>query len=69
MKKTNIIKLEYFRTFWTLITLLGISLIVFMVQVESEPGLLPLVTLITGSIGLIYIQIKIKNVNNLKQVS
>lgn len=68
-EKTNIFRLRYYRTFWALITLLGISLIVFMVKVESEPGLLPLGMTLTGITGFIYIQFKIKNANKLKQES
>ncbi len=60
MNKTNIAKLRYFRIIWILTTLLGISLIVYMVKVESEPGLLPILLLLTGIIGFIYIQLKIK---------
>ena len=66
MKKTNNVKFRYYRTFWAFIALLGICLIVFMVKVESEPGLLPLVMTLTGITGFIYIQFKIKNANKLK---
>lgn len=60
MKKINSKKLRYYRIMFSVTTLLGITLIFYMVKVESEPGLLPILILLTGISGLIYIQRKIK---------
>ncbi len=69
MTKTNSANLRYYRTCWAFITLLWIALIAWMVKVESEPGLLPLVMTLTGIIGFTYVQFKIKNSKKIKQVS
>lgn len=58
MKKSIIDKLQNYQKFWGIITILGISLIAFMIIKESEPGLLPLVITLTGIIGFVYTHYK-----------
>lgn len=60
MKKSIIDKLQNYQKFWGIITILGISLIAFMIIKESEPGLLPLVITLTGIIGFVYTHYKKK---------
>lgn len=60
MKKSIIDKLQNYQKIWGIITILGISLIAFMIIKESEPGLLPLVITLTGIIGFVYTHYKKK---------
>lgn len=61
MQKSNIKQLRIYRALWILFTFLSICLISYMVIAESEPGLLPLLLLIAGTVGILYTQRKIKN--------
>ena len=45
---------------WILIIIISVFLLAYMIIVESEPGLIPLVLLITGLSGFIYNSKKIK---------
>lgn len=56
-------KLVLYRTLSILITLIGIALITYMVTVESEPGLLPILLLLIGITTSIYFHIKLKRNN------
>lgn len=56
-------KLVLYRTLSILITLIGIALITYMVTVESEPGLLPILLLLIGITTSIYFHIKLKSNN------
>lgn len=61
MQKNNIKQLRIYRALWILFTFLSICLISYMVIAENEPGLLPILLVIAGTIGLLYTQRKIKN--------
>lgn len=60
MKETNNKKLRKLFTIWGIVSLAGMLLIAYMVKVESEPGLLPILLFLTGTIGFIYTYFKIK---------
>lgn len=63
IKATNMARLQNFRKFFILTFILSIILLIFMIKVEGEPGLLPLILLLCSILGLVYIQVKIKNQN------
>lgn len=56
-------KLVLYRTLSIFITLIGIALITYMVTIESEPGLLPILLLLIGITTSIYFHIKLKKNN------
>tara|TARA_R110002073_G_scaffold135038_6_gene282898 strand:+ start:1908 stop:2102 length:195 start_codon:yes stop_codon:yes gene_type:complete len=60
MKKETSQKRYYFRTFSILILFVGVVLMVYMIRVEGEPGLLPLLLVIAGVGFLIVNQLKLK---------
>ncbi len=57
-------KLVLYRTLSILITFIGIALIMYMVTIESEPGLLPILLLLIGVASSIYFHIKLKKSNS-----
>jgi hypothetical protein len=56
-------KLVLYRTLSILITFIGIALIMYMVTIESEPGLLPILLLLIGIASSIYFHIRFKKSN------
>lgn len=56
-------KLKYHRVFSILTILTGVILMTYMITVEDEPGLLPILLVTIGSVWLIFIQTKLKKQN------
>lgn len=54
-------KLSLYRLIAFVITLMGTALLIFMITVESEPGLLPLVFFFPGLSASLYFHLKLKN--------
>ncbi|HET8860879.1 hypothetical protein [Marivirga sp.] len=63
MEKKNSQNLKSFRVLFIVIILIGLGLMIFMITVEDEPGALPLLLIVLGTISLIINQIKIKKQN------
>jgi len=61
MKTLTKEKLSLYRLIAFVITLIGIALLIFMITVESEPGLLPLVLFFSGISATLYFHLKLKN--------
>jgi hypothetical protein len=61
MKTLTKEKLSLYRLIAFVITLIGIALLIFMITVESEPGLLPLVLFFPGISATLYFHLKLKN--------
>ena len=61
MKTLTKEKLSLYRLIAFVITLIGISLLIFMITVESEPGFLPLVLFFSGISATLYFHLKLKN--------
>jgi hypothetical protein len=64
MENLTIKKLVLIRRFFIAMTLIGSALLTYMITVESEPGLLPLLLVIIGITSTIYFHIKLKNRSN-----
>ncbi len=60
MKNLPFKKLLLYRTISILITLIGMALITYMITIEGELGLLPIVLVLIGTTTLIYFHIKFK---------
>jgi hypothetical protein len=56
--KNSINRRMAFKVISIAIIVVGIVLLAYMVKVESEPGLLPLVLIITGTASYIYFKVK-----------
>jgi hypothetical protein len=59
MKNLPSKKLVLYRTISILITLIGMALITYMITIEGELGLLPIVLLLIGTTTSIYFHIKL----------
>lgn len=57
-------KLKAFKVFSIAVILLGIVLLIYMVTVESEPGLLPLLLILTGTASYFYFRAKTSKKNS-----
>ncbi len=55
--------LKYYRMISVSILLLGVVLMIYMINVESEPGALPLILILAGIVGFIVSQLKLKKIN------
>ncbi len=64
MKKENNSRFKYYRVLSILILLAGIILLGYMIRVEGEPGIVPLLIIIAGSVWLVVNQMKINKQNN-----
>ena len=58
-------KLVFYRTISILITLIGMALITYLINIERELGLLPIVLVLVGTTTSIYCHIKL---NRTKQI-
>ena len=56
-------KLKFNSIFSILTILLGVALLIFMIKVEDEPGALPLLLIIIGTIWFIINRVRIKKRN------
>ncbi|KIA82579.1 hypothetical protein OA84_10485 [Kaistella solincola] len=61
MKTLTKERLNIYRIISLIITLVGIALLIFMITVESEPGLLPLLLFFSGISATLYFHLKLKN--------
>ena len=59
MKNIPSKKLVHYRTISILITLIGMALITYMITIEGELGLLPIVLVLIGTTTSIYFHIKL----------
>ena len=59
MKNLPSKKLVLYRTISILITLIGMALITYMITIEGELGLLPIVLLLIGTTTLIYFHVNV----------
>ncbi|MEX0608884.1 MAG: hypothetical protein WD016_11055 [Balneolaceae bacterium] len=57
----SIQKLKIQRTISILITVMGISLLIFMITVEDEPGAIPLAMIVIGSVWYFITKSKIRS--------
>lgn len=64
MKNLPSKKLVLYRTISILITLIGIALITYMITIEGELGLLPIVLVLIGTTTSIFFHIKFKQEQN-----
>jgi hypothetical protein len=54
------LKLKIYRILASLTVLFGAILIIYMIRVEDEPGALPLLLIIAGTVWLFTVQYRIK---------
>lgn len=60
MKNLSIKRIVVYRKRSIFITVIGFALLTYMVIVEDEPGLLPILILLIGLSSLIYFNIKLR---------
>lgn len=68
MKKLKQQNFHVYNIFSAIIFMSGLLLLIYMVSVEGEPGALPLLLLLLGSVGLLfrYIQLRKHTKSNIK---
>jgi hypothetical protein len=60
MKKEIIQKLKIYTTLSVLTIVLGVILLIYMIRVEDEPGALPLLLIMIGTVWFIINRVKTK---------
>jgi len=61
MTKNSSSRLSYLRLIFMVISVIGFLLLIYMVSVESEPGMLPMILVLMGLSGFFHVHFKQKN--------